>query len=264
MQWHRRRRVPAPHSGILCLLAALVIGSPPSRDLSAQSAQGTAVIAGVVVDSTGAFLEGARITLGELVVRADARGAFRLPGVSAGAHEVVVQQVGYAPQTFQATLAPNDTLYRRIILTRVVALDSVVVAAPRSRIPEFDERRSRGGGQFITREELDKHPVRKLSDVLRRVPGMRIVTNPRNRGEAFAVSSRGVITMRGSNPTCYVHVYVDDVAVFSGSPQPPFDLATLSALEIEGVEYYSGGGSIPAKYNRTGSACGVLLIWTRR
>ena len=230
----------------------------------AQVARGRAVLSGQVLDSGGKAIEGADIVVLAMRAKTNAQGDFRLLNIPAGTHEVTVRRVGYAPLTLQAKLSADDTLFHRITLTRVVVLDSVLIAERRSPIPEFDERRARGGGHFITRDELAKWPGKKMGDVLRGVPGMRILANPRNRGEAFAINSRGVITMRGANPTCYVQMYIDDVAVFSGGSQSPYNLNSLSAPEIEGIEFYQGGSSIPAKYNRAGSACGVLLIWTRR
>ena len=33
--------------------------------------------------------------------------------------------------------------------------------------------------------------------------------------------------------------------------------------DLEGVEIYRGPSEAPIKYQTTGSACGVLLLWTR-
>jgi len=33
--------------------------------------------------------------------------------------------------------------------------------------------------------------------------------------------------------------------------------------QFAGVEFYPGGATIPSQYNKTGSSCGVLLLWTR-
>lgn len=253
-----------------CVALAAVLQMPVA--LSAL-AQGRAVLDGRVHDAAGLPIDNAEVAVVDRKARTNAQGVFSLDKIPAGAHEIRVRHVGYTPLTIQATFSGSDTVFHRIMLTRLVALDSVVVTERRSPIPGFEERRARGGGQFITREELEKPAGRKMADVLRRVPGMRIMTDPRSRGESFAITSRGAITMRGSNPTCYVHVYVDDVAVFSGTDRQPrssggvdqrYNINSLSPPEIEAIEYYAGGASVPAKYNRTGSACGVLLIRTRR
>lgn len=149
---------------------------------------------------------------------------------------------------------------------------SLPPAAATAKAPttDFERRMMEGKGQFITRAEMEKAQAKRMADVLQRLRGIRLYRSP--RGEAFAISSRGQVTMLGSNPTCYVQVYLDDVPLPSTSSNPPskvpsgmvFNLNSLSPSEIEGVEYYVGLGEIPPKYNRTGSVCGVLLMWTRQ
>ncbi|MGQ0642901.1 MAG: hypothetical protein ACT4P6_19315 [Gemmatimonadaceae bacterium] len=46
-------------------------------------------------------------------------------------------------------------------------------------------------------------------------------------------------------------------------PAAVFDVNTLTPAHISAVEFYSGPGQIPAQFNKTGSACGVLLLWTK-
>jgi hypothetical protein len=51
---------------------------------------------------------------------------------------------------------------------------------------------------------------------------------------------------------------------FDGAPlAAPVNLNDFRVDSFAGVEFYSGAGSIPSKYNKTGSSCGVLLFWTR-
>jgi hypothetical protein len=37
----------------------------------------------------------------------------------------------------------------------------------------------------------------------------------------------------------------------------------LSVNEIEAAEAYASAATIPAEFNRTGSVCGVIAVWTR-
>jgi hypothetical protein len=60
-------------------------------------------------------------------------------------------------------------------------------------------------------------------------------------------------------------VYVDGAMVFD-SRNPGyglFDVNSVPPEHIAGIEVYTSGVQVPAKYNRTGGGCGVLLIWTR-
>ena len=43
-------------------------------------------------------------------------------------------------------------------------------------------------------------------------------------------------------------------------------IRTIEKLRVEefaGIEFYAGGASVPVQYNKTGSSCGVLLLWSR-
>jgi hypothetical protein len=55
---------------------------------------------------------------------------------------------------------------------------------------------------------------------------------------------------------CEFLMYVDGVR------RTETDLNMLRVSEYQAVESYSGS-QIPMQYNATGSACGVLLFWTR-
>lgn len=232
-----------------------------TRALGAQAVPATGVLIGVVRDSLGNAVPGASVTVRDRRVETNALGAFRMVEVPAGTNALRVRRVGYLPLTMQVTMLPSDTLTARLTMTRVVTLDSIDVAAARSGIAEFEERRAQKVGHFISRAEFARYPTRRVADFLGRVPGLRILSS-RSRGESFATSGRGPISMSAS--PCYTQVYLDDFPVYRGPPHPPFNLNSLAAVDVEGIEYYRGGAGVPAKYNSTGSACGVLVVWTRR
>jgi len=56
--------------------------------------------------------------------------------------------------------------------------------------------------------------------------------------------------------SCFVHVYLDDVLL----DEADFDIITT--WDLAGVEYYSGA-QMPARYRTSGSACGVMLLWSK-
>jgi hypothetical protein len=41
------------------------------------------------------------------------------------------------------------------------------------------------------------------------------------------------------------------------------DLEKMQVPQFGGIEIYSSPATIPPLYNMTGSACGVILMWTR-
>ena len=154
------------------------------------------------------------------------------------------------------------------------ALSAVNVSAERPIIAEFEERRLAGFGHFITRVELERQENRRISDILARVPGLTVKRG--TGGYAWIASSRGNIKLqgdprpsaldlqRGARPACYSNVYVDGAIVYSSGMGDLFDINQIGPNQIEAIEYYSGAAQIPARFNRTNSACGVLVVWTRR
>ncbi len=254
-------------------------------------AQARAVLRGnVLVDGTDAPVAGAEVSLPglSLAARSDATGAFRLGGIPAGRHALVVRRVGFAPLSTMMTFAAGDSIEADLLLSASATsegqpLPGVTVTAAsvlRSRLAEFEERRALGaGGRFLTREQLDRMDGRRMSEAVA-VIGVPVVVGTTNA--AFVASSRGTQSFmrttkpnrsdraRGAKPgLCYGAVALDGVLVYRGSEdgqgesEPLFDINALPPETIAGVEFYAGGATMPAKYNGTRSTCGLILIWTR-
>jgi hypothetical protein len=235
------------------------------------------VVRGVTLaDSTLEPIRGAHVAFPALALQRQTSnvGRFDLGPVPApGRYRLVVQHLGYAPVDTMLDVSGTDTV--RLLLRRLRFLDSVVVEAERSLIPGFDERRLAGSGHFLTRADLDRRRNSSTGDILSRVPGVRV--NRGTGGVAWISATRGAVSVsggrrpeesdlrRGAPPNrCYVDVYLDGIVVFGGAGGPLFDVNSVPANQIEAIEYYSGASQVPAKFNRTGAACGVLVIWTRR
>ena len=123
----------------------------------------------------------------------------------------------------------------------------------------FYERRERGSGDFFTRLEIEERNPVEFTDLLRRVPGVVLTQN------GFSVQIRFSRAMRGlgggggcSSPLIYL-----DGAFIGGAG----DYVNLDNLvrpdQVEGIEVYKGPSQVPPQFNMTGSACGVIVIWTR-
>jgi hypothetical protein len=245
-----------------------------------RNATRAAALTGLVVDSAQRPVADAEISLPDLPKgsRSNDRGAFRLDDIPPGAHRVTVRRLGYGPLDTTIAFRANQTVDRRIHLTRVVALDSVSVVASHYVIPSFEEHRKMGFGQFLTREQLAKQAGRKMADILRELPTVNIV--PGTAGRGWLTSKRvGVAQRQGIVRTlhwadslagapagrCYVRVYLDNVLVYRGRPHEQlFDVNSLAPEQIEAVEFYASQIQTPARYGGPDSVCGVLVIWTRR
>jgi hypothetical protein len=240
-----------------------------------------AVFTGVVTDSAQQPVAGAQVALPGLAKAAttDARGAFRISDLPSGEHAVEVRHVGYSPADLRVTVSGSETVERTIRLTRVVALDSVIVnAAPRAVLPDFEENRKLGLGHFFTRADLAKQEGRRMSDVLGQLGGVKVVT----RGpHAWMVNNRGVRSLqpRGRCPglengpdggavncPCYPLVYLDDAVLYRGAGPTDIvpDVNRFDVASIEAIEFYASAAQTPLKYSVLNSPCGVLVFHTRR
>ena len=113
---------------------------------------------------------------------------------------------------------------------------------------DFEERKKHGLGQYIDERELRKNDDRQLSDVLRGVSGINVRCSTRTPQSCTAFSTRA---------GCAYALYLNGARLTSTN------LQMLSVGELGAVEAYAGAGTIPAQYSGTGSACGVLLFWSR-
>lgn len=245
------------------------------RLVLANRAVPSAVFTGLVVaDSGAAVVEDAEIILPDVPVsvHSGARGAFRLRDVPPGTHRVVVRRVGYGPLETTLSFAPNETVDRRIVLSRMTVLNEVVITARDRRLTDFDENRARGVGLFFTRDFLETQEGRTLSTVFGGTTSVRlhsdVGTGPtRPNSGVYVASTRNcipVVARGGGGMTCapcYAHVIVDGIVV---TRFDRFDINSLEPKDIEAIEYYRGPSEAPDRYQMADSKCGLVVIHTRQ
>jgi TonB-dependent Receptor Plug Domain len=161
------------------------------------------------------------------------------------------------------------------VRAQVRTLPEVTVEAERVRgakLQIFEQRRVMGIGHFLTEADLSKHQNNQLADVLRRLPGAMIA---RDRGSAYITSSRGTPTIENQpafqlpdkrvlrKGLCPIGVLLDGVPVYRGTGEPPFDVNQVPTRDLLAVEFYAGPAQVPAELNGTGTACGLLVLWTK-
>ena len=257
-------------TGMPFLVVALPLDSAIDR---------SAVFTGLVVDdSVRRPIANAEVALPGLArsTLTNAQGAFRFADIPAGSHRVVVRRVGYRPLDTPVTFVPNATVERRVVLAALTTLEDVTVRADRADIPDIDASRRAGLGQFLTRADLEKQGGRTLSDIIAQTPGVRLVRGRANR--VWVSTNRGqgslqnlpiIDTMdqrNGAKPNiCYAQIYLDQMLVYAGRDgEPLFDINTVVTDQIEAIEFYAGASQTPLRYSGLDSACGALVIHTRR
>lgn len=239
----------------------------------AAAAQGTlpswrARLLGVYSAQTGDPVDGAEV--GDLLAKVTAlttkTGTVSLSFLPEGGTLVRIRKVGFEPATMMVAISPEDTVPLTVLLTpSVQTLPAMVTkdsASHHYRSPglrAFDERRLSGnGGHFIVEEELRKNDHQPLTNVVRRLPGIQVkcITKGIRSGECYATSFRQKSGHVMSSGECPVDVYLNGIASTDN------DLQKMPTMQFAGVEFYAGA-TIPALYNKTGSSCGVLLLWQR-
>lgn len=242
----------------------------------------------VLADSARLPVQGAEASIARLrvAVLSDSSGRFRLKDLPRGAHRVVLRAIGFKAESSLMTIDDDEVVSWDVVLTRAtgtVLPERVVTApaTPAAKLIEFTERKEAGVGHFITREELAKAEggLRQTGDVISLIPGVRVrrgsnkiwIATGRTPSTGCAFCAMSVDQLNradvaaGARPACFMDVYIDGALVFdSRHPENGlFDVNSVGPEHIAGIEVYSSAAQVPAKYNRTGNGCGVLLIWTR-
>ena len=247
----------------------------------ASAARAQSVFLGAIVadGDPSPPLPGAEITIPalNLAARTDSLGKFFFNGIPKGAFRVIIRRVGYNSIAINARFSGADTLAADFALSAVapVSLDTVNViggGTQHGKFLEFEERRTHGGGAFLTRSDLEKEKDRQLGEILARLPGVRV---NRYGAESAVASSRYSATQssrggdamdrrKGAPRGCYSQVYIDNVRVFSSDVNEAlFNINSIPPSTIQGIEYYASREETPIQYASYRAECGTMLIWTR-
>lgn len=232
---------------ILC--AAILAAAVP-----AAAQRPTSGIVGTVRDSSGSPVSSALVTAARVQTVSDTAGHFAIDGLPAGMVTLSVRRLGFEPGQVSVDLVAGR---RDSVLVTLVALPQVLpgvtsAADARLRIllADFYRHRESGHGRFLDRAQISETRASILSDVLRRLPGVRI--SPDRGG-------RNVIRMGRSARNCPPDFWIDNVRA------PFLNVDDIPITDIQALEVYSGPGGLPPEYNnRFGNpACGAIVIWTR-
>ncbi len=171
----------------------------------AQEARG--VISGVVKDSNGGVLVGARVEIqptGKSAV-SDEQGQFRIPDVTPGQYTLTVSYVGFAPFSSSVTVAPGQVATTEVSMKVASESDQVIVSAERLQ-GETEainiERTADDIVQVLPLKVIQSLPNTNIADAVGRLPS---VTLERDEGEGKYVSIRGTeprlsnLTINGVN-----------------------------------------------------------------
>ena len=234
------------------LLLALASATPV-----AAAAQSNALVFGRVLADSARPISGADVSIPALErdTRTDSAGRFRFTALPAGRHLIQIRALGYQPRYAIRQVGAGDTASGDIQLSRTATtLDTVVVRAESPAFfgyREFERRRKTGIGHYLTYSQLEKQRNRRLSDVLRMIPGVRLAPLPRGFGYV-ALSRSG----------CPMDIYLDGLQVSGRQVRITMSIDDFNVTELGAVEVYSGPAETPAEFSSM-SGCGAIVLWTR-
>ena len=217
-------------------------------------------IVGFVREPDGKVIEGATVEIRGGTTRTDPKGAFRLMTTETDTLTINVKRPGFAP--IEALISARNRQWDTVVveLDRLSQrLPGVTVEEERNRralggLRDFEERKSKGNGLFITRADIVARNTLRLSDVLQTRRGINLVRLGTNR---FGV--RFVHYAGSKGTTCMPDMWVD------GQRARGMEIDDLVATSVEAMELYESFATVPMEYSHSVNAvpCGTIVVWTR-
>lgn len=265
--------------------------------VAAQSGR-TTILVGAGDATTGAFLPGVQIRISSLKLSqmTDSMGRARLVGVRDGTYTIEAKRVGYATLTAPVLVQREDSLEVVLLLrSTAMQLDTMLVSRSEvmAHLRDFEQRRARGVGQFVSGAQIDsvqgsplkvilEAKIRGVTATSENGTGLHVMAGRPSANDPLHPGSGGV-------DPCWPVIYLDGVQLTDDAGRGP-NIGFINPLSIGGIEFYdpaeapseyraSGalrnhqelgtstiggrGGSLPAAGGVSSAACGVMLIWSR-
>ena len=179
-----------------------------------------------------------------MTLRTDSSGSVYFRDVPSGNRSLEGRRLGYARASATVKVDGSDTthviLFMRAISARLPAVWVREKATPIA-LREFEQRRQRGTGRYITQDQIDAAFGSDLNSLLASRLGLRADKVAYNR--------------RGPSGRCNLTAYLDGVHIQDNS------VTDIDPAQLAGVEYYTGP-YVPVQY-RMNVGCGVILFWSK-
>lgn len=161
--------------------------------IPAHAQSGRGAISGIVKDSGGAILQGAKIVLEPKVrpVLTDNQGEFTVTEIAPGEYSLTISYLGFEPYNGKITVAAGQTARVDVILKVGSANEEVLVVAERAHGEAEAINRIQTGDnilQIATAEMITSLPNANMADAIGRMPS---VTLDRDEGEGAYIQVRG-------------------------------------------------------------------------
>ena len=249
---------------VVALSATLLLPWLPA--IGQKSPERASIISGVVHDDAGLPVVGVEVSLLAVeTTSSDSLGHFHFAPLTFGTYFLRATKIGMKPVLKNITIGGHDTVRVEITsdgIAQQLAAIVVIGEASTSLLadPSGFARRSKHnqGGVFLTGDDIERRRVVSTQQLFMGIPDVRVDTG------GIVLISRGPRNLREilhqqTNTDCIgAQVMVDGVAV----PQP-FDINTIAAGSIRGIEVYRGPATTPVELRTPKSVCGTIAIWSR-
>lgn len=255
--------------GLVCLCCTGMLAVP-----AIQAQATSAELGGVVVNQAGEPLRDVAVSIAApgSTTRTDELGRFTFPSAPWGQVRLRLRAVGFVPLDTLMLLQSGTSYSVRVQLRQFVPqLDTVRVQGTLAfgkpvryrhtgRFDDFYERRARKPGTYFTREDIERSPATKVSELISSTTGITL---------AYRLSQRGtephirIARCTGTGGTRRVPanqllaVFINGQRIGDGIDA----LGELLTSEIETLEVYRGPTQLPLE--AMGDACAAVFITTR-
>ena len=225
-----------------------------------------ATIRGTVTDSTGAQLGGATVSVVGTPLRAEtnSNGQYTLSNVPPGVVVLRAQLIGFYPAERRVTIGADAELTVDFVLAPgVTQLEEIVsVGYGTQTRGELASAIS-----SVKAEDLEGQPIASVDAALQgKAPGVQVIQNAGNPGNAPSVRIRGAASVSASNDPLYVidgvPMIAGDISQLDAGGQSIAALSGLNIDEVGSVDILKDAAA-SAIYGSRGSN-GVVLITTKR
>jgi TonB-dependent Receptor Plug Domain len=227
-------------------------------------------IRATVVDSaTGAAVDGVLFSLIDTAGRTlagltDGRGQVAGRIRNDGPYLVTLTRIGYralVSDTFHLS-ARRDTALTFTLAPEALTLPTLEATAPALErhlsTVGYYERKKLGFGHFVDPDEVDRRraTAHTVGELLQNIPGVSLEPDPNGMGH-----TRPHFTgIQSEARACGLpRILVDNVAIDTTDIE-----SAIHPQDVLAMEVYRRPSEIPPEYGGATSACGVLVIWTRR
>jgi len=246
------------------------------RDTTAivRTSRGRGRVRGTVRLLNGNAVRDVHVTIwgSGLETTTDSTGAFVLDSVPEGSQTLVARFLGLTPYQGVIDVNASEAAVHDVTLAPLVTmLDTLRVRAPGrpadSWRAAFETRRTRGLGEFLDEQQIERMNPQQVSDLLREMPGIDILA-------AGSFGRRVLMRGRAAGMFCVPAVFVDGLRFFTGGQRPgtttdfmeytgTADLEyVVNPRDVKAIEVYPRDAGIPVEFDDPNDGCGSIVIWT--